>query len=410
MESSAASLDRSAPSHVPASLVVDFQFELMDGASRDAVQAAANAVRSAPPIFYAPNVERGQGAWVIARHDLIREVYQDAGLFSSKHNADFSLLIGESWDLLPLEKDPPEHGVWRTLMNPLFSPSRMKAVEETIKSTSSRLVDAILAKGEAEFVKDFSEIFPVNIFLGMFGLPLEHTSRFVGWANDLLHSPTMEGREQAAKSICDYLRTVITERRAQPTGDVISFVVTAEVEGRGVTDQEALAMCFLLYSAGLDTVASMLAYMFKHLAEHPDDQQALRDDPALIPNAIEELLRAYPIVVSHRLVTRDVEFHGVRMKAGDRINLPTMLAGRDEQEFSDADKVDFAREKVNHITFAAGPHRCLGSHLARRELRVALEEWLTRVPPFRIKAGEQPVTHGVGVFGVNYLPLTWDAA
>jgi cytochrome P450 len=106
-------------------------------------------------------------------------------------------------------------------------------------------------------------------------------------------------------------------------------------------------------------------------------------------------------------VTRDLVFHGVTMKAGDRIIVPTMLAGRDEAEFADADRIDFAREKVSHITFAAGPHRCLGSHLARRELRVALEEWLTRVPPFRIKEGETPITHGVGVFGVSYLPLTW---
>src|SRR5690606_22847696 len=152
--------------------------------------------------------------------------------------------------------------------------------------------------------------------------------------------------------------------------------VGAQVDGKPLSDDEALGVCFLLYSAGLDTVTNMLGMMFKHLAEHPADQQALRDDPDLIPNAVEELLRAYPIIVSNRLVTREVEFHGVKMKPGDRVALGTMFAGRDEREFANPDAIDFRREKVNHITFAAGPHRCVGSHLARRELRIALEEWL----------------------------------
>jgi cytochrome P450 len=407
MDGSTAPATHATPAHVPASLVLNLQFETMPGVERDAIQAAADAVRAAPPIFWSNTVDFGGGAWVIARHELVREVFQEAELFSSKGNANFSALIGETWDLLPLEKDPPEHGAWRTMMNPLFSPTRMKAVEETIKATSSKLVDDILAKGEADFVKDFTDIFPMRIFLGMFGLPLEHTAQFVAWNNGLLHASTLEGRQEAARAICDYLRAIIVERRARPTGDVISFVVTNQINGRPVNDEEALGMCFLLYAAGLDTVASMLGFMFKYLAEHPAEQQKLRDDPELIPNALEEMLRAFPIVVSHRLVTRDLVFHGVTMKAGDRIIVPTMLAGRDEAEFADADRIDFAREKVSHITFAAGPHRCLGSHLARRELRVALEEWLTRVPPFRIKEGETPITHGVGVFGVSYLPLTW---
>jgi len=206
------------------------------------------------------------------------------------------------------------------------------------------------------------------------------------------------------------LRRVLAERRAQPADDLLSYVATVEIEGRLLTPDEALGVAFLLYSAGLDTVANMLAFMFKYLAEHPQDQQLLRDEPALIPNAIEELMRAFPIILSGRQVTRDVEWHGVKMKAGDVVTLPTMLAGRDAQEFPNPDVVDFRREKVSHITFAAGPHRCVGSHLARRELRIALEEWLKRVPPFRIKPGERAVTHGIGVFGVERLPLVWDPA
>ncbi len=398
------------PPHVPAYLVRDFQFEALPGVEVDAVQAAADAVRGGPEIFYALGVRRDVGAWVVTTHDLIREVYQDAVLFSSHENANFSALVGETWALLPLEADPPHHAGWRMLLNPIFAPARMKVLEEQIEVLANQLVDKALAKGEVEFSEDFAGVYPIQIFLQMFGLPLDQTANFVDWENDLLHSLTMEGRQRGARNIIDYLRAKIIERRANPADDVISYVATAQIDGRAVNDDEALGIAILLYAAGLDTVASMLGFMFKHLAEHPADQQMLRDEPDLIPNAIEELMRAYPIVVSGRKVTRDVEFHGVQMKAGDLVTLGTMLAGRDGAEFANPDKIDLRREKVSHITFAAGPHRCVGSHLARRELRIALETWLNRVPPFRVKPGTTPVTHGIGVFGVSRLDLVWDKA
>ncbi len=397
------------PAHVPPHLVRDFQLEALPGMERDSVQAAVDAVRGGPEIFYGLGARRDQSAWVVTTHDLIREVYQDAQLFSSHENANFSALVGETWALLPLEADPPHHAGWRMLLNPIFAPARMKTLEAEIEVLAHKLIDDALARGEADFATEFAAIYPIQIFLRLFGLPLEETDNFVDWENDLLHSMTMEGRQRGARNIIGYLRKVIDERRGAATDDVITYVANLQIDGRPVTDDEALGIAILLYAAGLDTVASMLGFMFKHLAEHPADQQMLRDDPALIPNAIEELMRAYPIVVSGRKVTRDVEFHGVQMKAGDLVTLATMLAGRDAAEFENPDKVDLRREKVSHITFAAGPHRCVGSHLARRELRIALEAWLKRVPPFRVKAGETPVTHGIGVFGVYHLPLVWDA-
>ena len=395
------------PPHVPHDLVRDFRFETLPGADRDAVQAAVDAARQAPDIFFGLGARRNAGAWVVTRHELIREVYQDAETFSSHRNADFSLLVGENWPLLPLEADPPEHAAWRILLNPIFAPAKMKALEEGIEELAVDLIEGLKTRGGCEFVADFAEIFPVRIFLKLFGLPLEDSTKFVEWEGALLHSMTMEGRSKAAGDIVGYLRKVIAERRATPADDLISYVVTAEVNSKPLSDDEAVGVCFLLYSAGLDTVANMLGYIFKHLAEHPDDQQRLRDEPGLIPGAIEEMLRAYPIVVSGRLVTRDMDFHGVHMKKGDLVTLGTMFAGRDAQEFAEPDTVDFDREKVSHISFAAGPHRCVGSHLARRELRIALEEWLRRVPPFRIAPGEHAVTHSIGVFGLSHLPLSW---
>jgi len=396
------------PPHVPRELVRDFQYHNLPGANVDAVQAAADAVRGGPEIFYALNVRHGYiNHWVVTTHELIREIFQSPEVFSSKGGANFSALLGETWDLLPLEVDPPEHDKWRVLMNPVFSPKRMKAVEDDIKATAAKLVDRALAKGESEFVGDFSEVFPVTIFLSLMGLPLDQTAQFLEWENGILHSGDMATRIACARAINDYLLSVIAARRKAPTDDLVSYILSQPVDGRAVTDQEALGICFLLFVAGLDTVTATLGFIFKHLAEHPEHQQQLRDDPALIPEAIEELMRAYPIVISSRLVMQDIDFHGVKMKQGDRVSLATMLAGRDGAEFPNPDVVDFGRDKVSHISFAAGPHRCIGSHLARREMRVALEEWLSRVPPFRVKPGETPVTHAMGVFGVDYLPLVW---
>jgi cytochrome P450 len=184
-------------------------------------------------------------------------------------------------------------------------------------------------------------------------------------------------------------------------------VVTARINDRQLTENEKIGMCFLLYVAGLDTVTNQLGFIFKHLAEHPEDQQKLRDEPELIPNAIEEFIRGYGVVNTVRLVTRDVNFHGVDMKSGDLIFLLAALSGRDEEKFENASTIDYTRKTQSHISFAAGPHRCAGSHLARRELRAALEEWLARIPTFRIKDGETPRTGLGGVMTVFELPLAW---
>jgi len=184
-------------------------------------------------------------------------------------------------------------------------------------------------------------------------------------------------------------------------------VLTARVNDRVMTDDEKLGMCFLLYVAGLDTVTNQLGFMFKHLAEYPEDQQKLREQPELISNAIEEFIRCYGIVNTVRTVTRDVNFHGVNMKSGDLIFLLAAFSGRDNEKFENAATVDYMRKSQSHISFAAGPHRCAGSHLARRELRIALEEWFARVPPFRVKDGETPRTGVGGVLSVFELPIAW---
>jgi cytochrome P450 len=395
------------PSHVAPELVYEFRFENLPGVDVDAVQAAIDAARAMPDIFFGLGSRKGAGAWVLTRHELQREVLQDGATFSSHNNADFSLLLGEDWPLLPLNVDGAEHLEWRKLLNPIFSPRQMAKLETAIQKLAQDLVDGFADKGEVDFMKEFGSIFPVQIFLEMFGLPLEHAPMFIGWSDLLVHGQNMDERIDGARQIVTYLRRKIAERTAEPTDDLISYVVTAQVYGRGLTDDEKLGVCFLLYSAGLDTVANMLGFIFKYLAEHPEQQQLLRDDPSLIPNAVEELMRAFPIIITGRLVTRDIVFHGVQMRKGDTVCTATTLAGRDEREFPEPDRIDFTREKVNHISFAAGAHRCIGSHLARRELKIAIETWLNLIPPFRIADGERAITSGLNVLAVEKLPLTW---
>jgi cytochrome P450 len=240
------------------------------------------------------------------------------------------------------------------------------------------------------------------------GLPLEHASRFLAWEQELLHGADNAKRAAAARAIKDYLLQTLRERALEPRGDVVSYIATGEIDGRALSDDEKLGMAFVLYGAGLDTVAAALGFTFKHLAEHPECQEELRAQPDLREKAIEEFVRSQSMVVAGRTVTRDVDFHGVSFKRGDYVSLPTMFGDRDASRFDEPGRVDFKRGNLmRHIGFGAGPHNCLGSHLARRELRIVIDHWLNRVPPFRIEPGRHAVTYGGSVFGVDYLPLEW---
>ena len=394
------------PEHVPPHLVRDWAFSTAPGALEDPF-AALSVLHDGPDIFWSPRVRFDTPAWVVTRHDLICEVAKDPATFSNHQQSGFSQLMGEDWDLIPLEKDGLEHGKFRTLMNPLFSPKQVARIEQSVREVAERLIEAIVDKGEVELMTAFARPFPVSVFLSLMGLPLALAPRFLVWEDGLLHPKSEQERVDAAFAIKAYLSDVIAERRARPTDDLVSFAVTSRIDGRPLNDEEIMGICYLLFVAGLDTVASTLGFIFKHLAEHPADQALLRREPDLRAAAIEEFLRAFSTTTSHRLVTRDIEFHGVTMRAGDRITLCWALSGLDEREFAAARDVDFRREHLRHTTFAVGPHRCIGSHLARRELRIALDLMLDRVPAFRMKPGRRARTHATGVFGVDDLPLIW---
>jgi cytochrome P450 len=395
----------SVPDHVPAELVHYFDFRTGLGSHP---QATIAELHKGPRVFYTPvghqDREGSAGSWVLTKAEDIRQMLQQTGLFSSAQPR--SKVIGDSWRLIPLEVDPPEHALYRAPLSPLFSPGRIKRLEVRLREICSGLIEEFKDRGECEFIRDFSEPFPVRVFLELLGLPVSDLPKFRDWADTIVHDRAR--RPVAMAAVKAFIEEKIAERRAAPgEGDLVTEVIGMKVGDRPFDDVEAMGAVFLLFIGGLDTVVSSLSFHFQYLAEHPEEQARLRADPSLIPDAVEELFRAFAVVTTARFVTEDAEFAGVHMKRGDMVTASTVLSTSDPDEFKNPEVIDLARSPNRHNAFSFGPHRCLGSHLARREIQIAMEEWFARVPPFKVRPGAQIETQGGGVLGLKSLPIVW---
>jgi cytochrome P450 len=399
---------QSAPSHVPPALVREFPLVLGKSTTENPFSRIIPDIhRNLPEVFYSLDAyPGGSPAWILRRAEDLRLVYHDTTHFSSAHFSPFAALIGEQWNLLPAEADPPMHGKYRTMLNPLFAPKKMQAMEENVRVAARRCIDKIKLKRECEFMQEFAFPFPVSVFLDLIDLPQERMEEFQSWEYALLHVPDMQTVAVAVRSVVGYLREVMAERRKNPGVDFISYACKAEVDGRKLTDDELIGYCYNLFIGGLDTVSSNIILQFRHLAEHPQDQAKLRSEPSLIPAAVEELMRAYAAVTTFRTCVQETQIRGVTVKPGDRVAMSTTLANRDPLEFDAVDEIRLDRQPA-HISFGYGVHRCIGSHLARREMVVAMEEFLKVIPEFRLKPGVEIVTHLGGIIQPNVLPLTW---
>jgi len=353
------------------------------------------------------------GYYVFTDQKWIFEVLQDPELFSSA--AVMPTDPDPPHRLIPEQLDPPEHTKWRQLLAGYFAPRRIETMAEAQRSYCVELIERLSGAGGCDFVSDFARLFPTSIFLRLLGLPMADFEKFMEWEHKALHLSEDEdpGRQIGAGAMLEfvmYLTEFVAERRAAtgPAGDdIISAAVHWEIDGRGITDDELLNCLVLLFVAGLDTVANQLSYSLHHLATHAADRKRLVAEPTLTPIAVEELLRAYPIVQPSRKATRDIDFHGCPIHAGDMIMLPLAAAGRDDAAYRDAKAVDFDRESSRHLSFGAGPHRCLGSHLARQELKIVLEEWHRRIPDYGLAGSAIVTEHSGGIFGLDTLPLRW---
>jgi cytochrome P450 len=398
---------RAVPAHVPANLIIEADFFSDPGYASDPFAVVANQP-TGPRLFYSPTHYMLPGNWVVTRAEDIRYVLQHAELFLSSGGLSFSALVGETWDLIPVELDPPTHARYRNALNGLFSPKEIARLDASVRAEAVSLIAQFEQKSDVNFVSAFAQPFPVSVFLRLLGLPIEEMDQFLKWEAGLLKSFRLEDRQAAARGIIDYLRARIAERRGGDGTDLITWAANVNIEGAALSDDEILGICFLLYIAGLDTVASSLGFHFHYLATHPELQAQLRADRSLIPAAIEEFLRLYSIVISHRRVAQDTELAGVQLKAGDWLSVPTFNASRDPAEFENPNDFILDRPHNRHVAFAYGPHRCLGSHLARREFVIAMNEIFDRLPPFHLKPGAPFRTVGGAVFGVEEMHLAFE--
>ncbi|MET9089791.1 cytochrome P450 [Streptomyces sp. NPDC004237] len=358
------------------------------------------------------------GEIIYTTYDLVQEVAQRADVFHSKPH-DPSSSEEAQFALVPQTVDGPLHVKWRRLLASSFSPGAVARLEDSLRARVNELIDGFIDRGHCDFTHEFALRFPTAIFLQhIIGLPVENLDQFIAWETDILHPRSTDPAEQrqtvirAQTEVTAYLSEILEERRKTPTEergtDLISRAMEWQIDGEPIPHEDLLSFYLLLFEAGLDTVTASLGYGFHHLASHPADRERIVADPAIIPNAAEEMLRAYSVANITRTAVADAEVDGCPVKKGQRFILSVSAGNRDEQHFPDAATVDFDRSDISHLAFGAGPHRCLGSHLARRELAIAYEEWHKRIPVYEVDPDIPFTENRSTMMGLNSLPLKWD--
>jgi hypothetical protein len=352
------------------------------------------------------------GFWIVTGFEESRYVWQHADLFATQPSVSVPHGLGNKRPMLPLEVDPPLHTKHRMLLAPVFAPNRITAMESKIRQICDELIDTFIDRGECELITELAQPFPTRIFVDMLGIPQQEASRFRDWNHDILHGqhkdPTGASRAKAGAQARGRLAEILAERRRERRDDIISVLIDSAVDGQKLSDEEILDHAFLLFLAGLDTVQGAIGFQFAFLSQHPEHRDRLVREPEIIPKAVEELLRWEGLNISGRNATRNVELAGMTIRKGDPVVIVNRAADRDPRVFTDPDTVDFGRDPKGTLAFGAGPHRCVGSHLARLEMRVVHEHMHRRVPGYRLKPGHQVSTHGGNVAGVDALSLVWD--
>jgi cytochrome P450 len=361
------------------------------------------------PIKFSPNYG---GFWVFTGYEEAHWGWQNYELLATAPSVSVPKGLGNHRPLLPIEVDPPIHNKYRSLIAPVFSPGRVAAQEPELRAICNELIDTFIDRGECEFVSELAGPLPTRLFVELLGIPAEEAPSFRDWNFTILHGvaddPTGEKRAAAGTNARNRLEEIMNERKHQRGEDIISILLDSEVDGEKLIEEELLDIAFLLFLAGLDTVQGALGFHYAYLSTHLEHRDMLVKDPSLIPDAVEELLRWDGVVISGRNVTRDFEYKGHEFKQGQQVIFINRPADRDPLQFENPDEVDFHRSPNRHIAFAVGPHRCVGSHLARLELQIVAEEMHRRIPTYRLKPGTVVKSHHGNVSGVEELHLVWD--
>src|SRR5262245_36892019 len=354
---------------------------------------------------------------IVCRRGEIEEAFRTPEIFSSNMSA---VDLQNVRPMIPLQIDPPEHKKFRKILDPLFAPRRMAELEEPLTRLVNDLMDRFAGRDEIDFAAEFSVPFPSHVFLTLLGLPLDETPRFLAMKDGIIRpdhvtgSPrnsrvTLAHQKATAESIYAYFNEVLDQREVEGRDDILTTFLDAEVDGHRLTREDILDICFLFFIAGLDTVSASLDCFFGYLCEHPEQRAQLVADQSLVPSAAEELLRwETPVGGIMRVAAEDTELMGCPISKGDMVSISLVSVDTDEAALPDAYEVRFDREVNPHNAFGGGVHRCLGSHLARLELRVAMREWHRRIPEYAVKDGHELV-YTPAIRSLDTFPMVFTA-
>lgn len=352
----------------------------------------------------------GAGMVIVGGDAEVRHVLSHPEIFSSGIDA---VAIGQVRPLIPLQIDPPQHKHYRRLLDPIFAPRQVALLEDQTRALVRDIIDPLVDGGHCNFHEEVAEPLPTTVFLQLLGLPVSRAKEFIALKDGIIRPPVTTSAERVAytaevgKEIYAVLQEAIDLRQEQRSDDFISMFLDAEVDGHRLTNDDVLDIGYLFFLAGLDTVTASLDCMFAYLARHPEQRGRLVADPSVIPHAIEEMLRwETPVQGVVRVATQDTEIGGCPVAKGRVVTTMLGSANTDEQAWPEVERIDFNRAENRHIAFGAGVHRCLGSHLARMELRVALEEWHRSIPDYQIPEGIQ-LLYSQGLRSIDNLELLW---
>lgn len=364
-------------------------------------------------------VARSGNSVFISKHEDIDRVLHEPKVFTSRG-------LGSGPGLIPITMDPPEHSKWRRLLDPFFSPREMNKLKDHVTLRANEHIDRFIDRGECDYADEYGVPFPCSVFMELMGFPLELLDSFVEMKERMLRGggPNRQAEATAARGTGDdhystqspvqlelgaILEDLLASRSRAPKDDLMTRLLSSEIDGRPLTHEETISVCNLLFIAGLDTVTDTLTCFYAFLAQNDEHRRRLVEEPEVIPRAVEEMLRyESPVtMVLPRRVTEETELSGCPIHTGDVITPLLGSANNDERVVDSPGVVDFDREAVRHLAFGGGVHRCLGSNLARLELRVSLAEWHRRIPEYHIPEGVE-LKYAPSLRQVEHLPLVFD--
>ena len=366
---------------------------------------AFRRLRAEAPVYWHPT----PGFWTLTRHEDVVAVSRDPATFCSSRGI---LLSDIERPVMPRQSiiyiDPPEHAKYRKLVQPAFSPGRLRALEDRITTMVRELVGDIDADQTIDFVDAFAAPLPLLVIADMLGVPGADRGRFKRWSDAIIEAGTQPSAENMAQSVelLEYFGGVIAERRARPGDDLISVLVHSEIDGERLEEFDLLMFCMTLLVAGNETTRNLLSHGALALATYPEQRALLARDPTLMPRAVEEMLRwGSPVSSFMRMATRDTELRGIHIREGDRLLMLYSAANRDEGLFGDdAEEFRVQRDASRHVAFGFGEHFCLGAQLARMEARIAFAELLERFERWEL-AGTVERLPSLFMRGIVHLPL-----